>query len=279
MISAKRLGFVPLAIVLTLLVTTSSQAKLPQPISFWSSVAATISGPGQPQSNLRVIRPSAILMFADGSWDIDHLHWTGWGSGVAHATGISSASNGIPNEAQGKRITRPAQVTLSNPGRFQGHEVYRCFQLTVPAFPASDQRLCLTRMGGEWFLGPAAPPPPQQVDFLAATIDGGCEIDASGQLGIPATGEVFCETYGSAVSQKVVLTANGRVKICTQRGNSGQNRCDQGNFGDRTPQFKVGRQARAGGFRCQVLRAGVRCSVISSGKGFLINKTHTSLVP
>jgi hypothetical protein len=34
---------------------------------------------------------------------VDHLHWSDWGSSVAHATGISSASNGIPSIAQGRR--------------------------------------------------------------------------------------------------------------------------------------------------------------------------------
>src|SRR5206468_12122087 len=127
-----------------------AQGAIPQPIYFWGSVAATIRAPGQPSAP-EVIRPSVIGMFADGSWDIDHLHWTGWRSSVAHANGISSASNGIPNMAQGKRIKKPAQVTLSNPGLFQGHEVYRCFALTVPA-PATSEHLCLTDHRGVWFL-------------------------------------------------------------------------------------------------------------------------------
>jgi hypothetical protein len=133
---------------------TQARVRLPQPIYFWRSAAAAISVPkGQgPQDNTRVIRPSLIYMFADGSWDIDHLHWTGWGSRVAHAKGISSASNGIPSQAQGKRIKRPARVTLSKPGRFQGHEVYHCLRLTVPSFPASDEHLCLVGHHGFYYL-------------------------------------------------------------------------------------------------------------------------------
>ena len=90
-----------------------------------------IKAPGQPPAIPELIRPSSILLAEDGSSVIEHLRWTGWGSSVAHATGIRSASNGIPNMAQGKRITKPAHVTLTNPGLFQGHEVYRCFTLTV----------------------------------------------------------------------------------------------------------------------------------------------------
>ena len=81
-----------------------AEGAIPPPIYFWGSVAATISAPGQPPAP-EVIRPTVIGIFADGSWDLQGLRWTGWGSSVAHAVGISSASNGIPNMAQGKRIT------------------------------------------------------------------------------------------------------------------------------------------------------------------------------
>ncbi len=143
-----------LTLGLALPALAQARVRLPQPIYFWRSVAAAVSVPkgGGPLGNTRVIRPSLIYMFADGSWDIDHLRWTGWGSKVAHARGISSASNGIPNEAQGKRIKRPARVTLSKPGRFHGHEVYRCLRLTVPSFSASDEHLCLVGHGGFYYL-------------------------------------------------------------------------------------------------------------------------------
>ena len=124
--------------------TTGSE---PKPTYFWGSVAATVKGPGQP-SLAEVVRPSLIFIFADGSWDVDHLHWSGWGSSSAHAKGISSASNGIPNQAEGKRIKHAARVTLSHPGQFDGHRVYRCFKLTVPSHHASDQYLCLRGHAG-----------------------------------------------------------------------------------------------------------------------------------
>jgi hypothetical protein len=151
----KRLIVTMLTLGLALPALAQARVSLPQPIYFWHSTAAAVSVPkGEPPpGNTRVIRPAAIVMFADGSWDVDHLHWSGWGSRVAHATGISSASNGIPNQAQGKRIKRPARVTLSKPGRFQGHEVYRCFTLRVPSFPKSDEHLCLTGHRGYYGLG------------------------------------------------------------------------------------------------------------------------------
>jgi hypothetical protein len=143
------------ALAAGLTLSVLAQAAAPQPIYFWGSVASTISAPGQPALP-EVIRPAAILLAADGSADVEHLHWTGWGSSAAHATGIRSASNGIPNMAQGKRIKKPAQVTLSSPGPFQGHEVYRCFTLTVD-HAAAGERLCLGGRKGYWGLGETSP--------------------------------------------------------------------------------------------------------------------------
>ncbi|HWF72931.1 MAG TPA: hypothetical protein VG186_06285 [Solirubrobacteraceae bacterium] len=129
---------------------SAAGARPPQPVYFWESVAATISAPGQvPQPE--VIRPKLIFLSADGSWDIEHLHWTGWGTSTAHATGISSASNGIPNEAAGKRIKTPGSITLSRPGRFHGREVYRCFKLSVPS-PATSVHGCLQGHGSYYLI-------------------------------------------------------------------------------------------------------------------------------
>jgi len=123
-----------------------------QPIYFFSNVAAIIKAPGQPVQT-EVIRPATIGLFADGSWYLEKLRWTGWGSKAAHANGISNASNGIPSQAQGKRIKTPAQITLSRPGRFLGGTVYRCYKLTVPP-PATDLHGCLTGHNGYWSLLP-----------------------------------------------------------------------------------------------------------------------------
>jgi hypothetical protein len=69
------------------------------------------------------------------------------GSRVAHATGTSDSSNGTPDQADGARLRTPATRTLSNPGRFDGRELYRCFRLTVPR-PASSGHGCLSRSHG-----------------------------------------------------------------------------------------------------------------------------------
>src|SRR5438270_8060298 len=59
----KRLVFTA-ALALGLMLPALTQGAIPQPIYFWSSVADTISAPGQPPAP-EVIRPSAIGIFAD----------------------------------------------------------------------------------------------------------------------------------------------------------------------------------------------------------------------
>lgn len=131
-----------------LAVDARTQQTTHQPFYFFGSVAATIKMPGKPVQG-EVIRPSRIYLFADGSWLLEKLRWTGWGSKVAHATAISSGSNGNPSQAQGKRIKTPAQITLSSRGRFFGREVYRCYRLKVRP-PATDLHGCLTGLHGYW---------------------------------------------------------------------------------------------------------------------------------
>jgi hypothetical protein len=274
----KRL-IVAAALVLGLALPALAAGAIPQPIYFWGNVAATISAPGQPPAP-EVIRPSAILLFADGSWDIDHLHWTGWGTSVAHAVGISSASNGIPNMAQGKRIKAPAQVTLSNPGQFQGHELYRCFTLTVPA-PATSEHLCLKGHGGYWVLASATS------TGSAATITAGAVrasfyspsrnlscVMLDGSRTSSLRNAVNCQSVDRP--HAVSMGLDGRLKIC-----HGLTACVYPHPGvSDIPKMVLGygKQVTVGRFRCRSQQAGVTCTVITSGKGFLITSARITPV-
>jgi hypothetical protein len=96
--------------------------------------------------------------------------------------------------------------------------------------------------------------------FYSPSRNLGCELDDR-RAGVPS--EVFCQSLKTPHSVKLGL--NGRIKIC--RGES----C-LGNPGEGTPVLAYGRQVTVGRFRCFSLTAGVKCIVISSGKGFLIDK-------
>jgi hypothetical protein len=137
--------------------------------------------------NPLLVRPSTVLLFEDGSWVLKDLHWSGWGSSVARASGVSSASPCGPACPTSRWRNSAAQFTLSSPGAVLGHEVYRCFQLTVPSYPSSDQHDCLGHHAS--FYGylpvPAAAPKPTS-------------SAKSGFFGTP-TGNIDCN-YGVGLS-------------------------------------------------------------------------------
>jgi hypothetical protein len=86
----------------------------------------------------------------------------------------------------------------------------------------------------------------------------------------------FVECASYKPMQKVTLKVSGRVTICRDRGT--RNVCNIGNPGEGTPKLAYGRQITVGRFRCLSRRSGVRCTVIKSGKGFLINRDRITRV-
>jgi hypothetical protein len=252
-----------------LVLSAIAQAALPQPIYFFTDTAQPIN-----KQNPLVIRPRGFLLFQDGQWVLERLRWTGWGSSVARATGVSSSSNDIPNAAQGKRIKTWAHVTLSDPERFQGHEVYRCFTMTVPP-PASDMNLCLGHAHGIYILEPmkqrAPTPAATRSDFFT---EHGVSCGMSDEPG-PVAGR---PSELPKSSRPPVREAWGSVcaggHAATQRkGKKGllghETECDPGNPGI-APTFATGKVVAVGAFTCKVLETGVECTVTASGKGFLI---------
>jgi hypothetical protein len=131
----------------------SGQPRRPvgkQTIYFWTNTEQPIAYSGF--RNPLIIEPRSFLLFQDGQWILEDLHWTGWGTSVARARGISNSSDDIPDAASGKRIKTWGEVTLSNSGQFKGHEVYRCFAMRFPP-PATNLHGCLKRTGSIYGLG------------------------------------------------------------------------------------------------------------------------------
>lgn len=75
---------------------------------------------------------------------------------------------------------------------------------------------------------------------------------------------VYCQSVKAPTSVRMRL--NGRLKIC--RGK----KC-LGRPAKNTPVLAYGKKVTIGRFRCHSLRSGVRCTVIRSGKGFLISRS------
>jgi hypothetical protein len=71
------------------------------------------------------------------------------------------------------------------------------------------------------------------------------------------------------------MDVSGRLKVC--RASAGSTRC-LGNVGEGAFVLGYGKSVTVGRFRCFSLRTGMKCIVISSGRGFLINRSGVSRV-
>jgi hypothetical protein len=93
------------------------------------------------------------------------------------------------------------------------------------------------------------------------------------ECGMYADG-VHCQSERARpyLAQVAELRPNGIVTFCSTR-QSRVNACDLGNAGERASTLAFGRSANVGAFRCTMLRVGVRCTVLASGKGFLLTRT------
>ena len=83
--------------------------------------------------------------------------------------------------------------------------------------------------------------------------------------------ETICISERPGYAQEVRLSANGEVVLCTAHPSARGGSCE-GNAGEHTPTLGYGRQIRRGRFRCQVLHTGVECTVVSTGKGFIMSR-------
>jgi hypothetical protein len=253
--------------------STHSSSQL---ISFYGNLTEPING-GAVENPL-VVRPTTLALAADGHWVITNLRWSGWGGSVARATGLSSASDCNPSCAGGKSTTSPAQFIVSNPGRVQGHEVYRCFQLTIPSRSEADEHACLTRQGSSVLYLSAshatAPAATSKTVHLASFLSPDRRVWCR-LIKDPTEDDAWCGTM--PLGRVATLKPNGIVTICTPVA-SGD--CLQ-NWDSSAPVLPLGKQSELNGFRCISEATAITCSVIAGtgrGRGFSINATSVRRV-
>jgi len=250
-------------------------------IVFYINTANTV--PGSPVPNLPRVRPYRVVMFANGSWIIDKLHWSSWGGPVARATGISSASNCKPNCAEGRRTHNPARFVLSHPRHLFGRTVYACFRLTVPKSPQADQHLCLERLHGtQYAYAPVAGSPLHVTEFLSPDRTIWC-LFSNG----PGSRQAYCG-YNDSLSDPsqeyaATLDPSGQLFTCAwQRGQNPLASCVQ-NWNKSATVLRSGQVDAIYQYRCTaVTRTTVTCKVATGtgkGKGFTISATGVTPIP
>ena len=248
------------------------------------SSAVALVGQHLPTPNPLVLRPSGFPLFEDGQWILEKLHWSGWGSSVARASGLSSSSNDDPNAEQGKRIITWAKVRLSQPGVFRGRRVYRCIRITVPR-PAHYPPACLQR--SPRYIGLMTPGSGEPVgvpgssdgtlhltNFMSPDRKVWCQIYSFG---------TDCGTEPDPPTHAAELKPNGKVSLCLvlrteyPEGSKVPLTCFQ-NWplpSDHVPVLEIGKTTQDSGFRCTSSAEGMTCTDVAGagkGHGFRINK-------
>jgi len=88
-------------------------------------------------------------------------------------------------------------------------------------------------------------------------------------LGLPPEAVCFGGPQSSDPLETVAtLRPDGQVETCSRHQT--EVRCFEGNVGEDTPTLSAGAVDSLGSFTCKVLASGVECTVIATGKGFLI---------
>ena len=120
-------------------------------------------------------------------------------------------------------------------------------------------------VAGPWNQDTKGDPKPRGFDSPSLNISCGMFDDRS-------FSQVVCQSR--TPPQKVTMDARGRVTICRDRTpNDVNNDCNLGDRGEGPIRpLAYGKQITVGRFRCQSLEIGVRCTVIQSERGFLINR-------
>lgn len=233
------------------------------PITFYGDIGNVINS--RYRKNPLLIRPSELFLTEDGSVALVDLRWSGWGKSRAHAVGVWSASNCLPNCAVGKRTTSPARLTLSSPGLIFGHRVYRCFELSVASRPQTRERECIRRQGTFYGYKPTSAPVSPAKSFVGFYSLPGwyCGMSAHG---------VLCE-HEEPKGETVLLSPEGKVAICrASRTPANPNPCGIGNPSLSTPSLSLGKQVSIPPFRCTHSTGKLTCVVVETGHGFLIHK-------
>jgi hypothetical protein len=250
-------------------------------IYFFSSPSAPVDA----SFNRLVQRPAGLPLFLDGQWVLEKLHWTDWGSRVAHARGLSSSSNDQPSAEGGERIITWAKVRLSEPGHYHGHRVYRCIRIIVPP-PAHYGSRCLQRVGNSVGLFTPGSGEPAGTDDApgARHLDQFFSPDRKVWCIFSSTlGVIDCGTEPEPPTRSASIDRRGKVNLCEvlRREYPPGSHIPLGCFmnwpspGDPVPVLHYGEENAVGHFHCTSATNGITCMKVSgagSGDGFRVSK-------
>ncbi|MGH2974899.1 MAG: hypothetical protein ACRDLL_08555 [Solirubrobacterales bacterium] len=223
-----------------------------------------------------VQRPSTFPYFCDGIAVVEEAQWRDWGSETAKAKAtmneaVLTGHSGSAAEAPRQRSA--VTIVASHIERCGSRRIYRSVVIRFDN-PRKGQAKPL-RMPG-----PPCPKPPAKhpstsraAEFIVRPSGGFISCGMYGE-----SAGVICESHQltaegeEALMHIAKLRPDGTVVACSQHPIEG--RCQEGNAGSPIPTYSAGKRVKVGRFACDVLGAGVQCTVAASGKGFLITPSE-----
>jgi hypothetical protein len=228
-----------------------------------------------------VQHPTTFPYFCDGIAVVEKAQWQDWGGETARATATMNEAMLTGNSgsaAQAPRQLSAVTVVASHSERCGRRRIYRSVVIRFDN-PHKGQAKTL-RMPS-----PPCPKPPAKHPSTASAAEfivrpGGGFISC-GMYGGESAG-VICQSHQltadgeEALMHIAKLQPDGKVVACSQHPIEG--RCQEGNAGSPIPTYSAGKRIKVGRFACEVLEAGVQCTVAASGKGFLITPSEITPV-
>lgn len=226
--------------------------------------------------------PAAFPYFCDGAAYLEKAKWRDWGAATARAEATMNEAVLTAHNNVGNAPRRRSAVTIvaSQAEHCGNRRVYRSIVIHFDGPHKGPDELKLPS-----YLPckpPAAKAPARAAEFFARPPGG--SISCGMYAGAGVRPEVVCQGAPRAsegedpLEQIARLHPDGRVVSCSQPLSAGDNRCNAGNAGDHTPTYAPGKRVKIGPFACEVLDAGVECTVVASGKGFLITPSEIAPV-
>jgi hypothetical protein len=238
---------------------TLGSAAAASPADARTTVVMCIGGS---QAELQAyVKPRACVFKVAGKpiagayiYRLESLRWRHWGTRRATATGRFTGNMQYRVRTT-VRLSRPSPCGDDRRG-------YTRFRMTRPGAPGTFS-IPLDRCSRV-----ARAAQRKNRSFYARGPRGivGCEM--ADEPGLD-TVRVVCQSIRGSRYQNAILDADGAIVWCRMRIPRQDGRCLAGDLGEDTRTYRVGRRVTVGRFRCQVLRSGVRCVVIATGRGFV----------
>jgi hypothetical protein len=244
-----------------------------------------MAGPGCGAKAEWFQHPAWFPYFCDGAAYVEKAHWRRWGAARAKASATMNEAvlTGHNSVGTAPRSRSPVTVVASHVERCGTRRAYKSVVIRFDdPHKGQPKKLKLASFLRCPKAPTAHPPTPTTAEFRTRPGGGfvGCAMYAESRTqigGVRCQGNPQPSEGEEPLVQVAKLQADGQVFSCSRLA-AVDDRCELGNLGEPIPTYAPGKRVHVGAFACDVLEAGVECTVVASGRGFLITPDEVTTV-